>query len=165
MYNDSFIEQSFKARPMISFYLKMFISIVLILTGGVFLFFIDLLIGFVLTVAGICLLCFYFGERKVEYEYTLTNGSIEVAAIFNATKRKELCCIDLSKATLIIPSSSQRAQTQDASKKYRYVSGKKDANTILIYADDNKKACYELEPDEKSFAHIKNYARNKMSDF
>lgn len=164
MLSDSYVEQSIKAKPGNDFYLKLILSVLLAAIGCVLFLFIGL-IGFVLFLAGICMFFYFMGNRNMEYEYILTNGSVEIAAIYNASKRKELMSFELEQVTMIVPKDSNRIATERFSKKRDYSSRMREGKVISLVIEYNgRKELVSMEPNEKTLAHIKTYARNKMYD-
>lgn len=164
MLSDSYVEQSFKAKPGRDFYLRLFFSVLLVIAGGVLTLF-SALIGFVLFLAGICMFFYFMGNRNMEYEYILTNGSVEIAAIYNASKRKELKSFDLEQVTMIVPKDSNRIASESFTQKKDYSSRMGEGKVISLVIEMNgRKELVSIEPNEKTLMHIKTYARNKMYD-
>lgn len=164
MFSDSYVEQAFRAKPAGDYYVKLFLSVLLAVAGCGAVFF-SVLIGFVLFLAGICLFFYFMGNRNMEYEYILTNGGVEIAAIYNASKRKELMSFELDQVTMIVPKDSNRIATETFARKRDYTSRTGDGKVISFVVEQNgSKELVMMEPNEKILAHVKNYARNKMYD-
>lgn len=164
MLNDSYTEQAFAAKPGKDYYLKLVFSFLLAIVGGVLFLFIGV-IGAIVCLGGICMFFFFSGNRNMEYEYILTNGSVEVAAIYNASNRKELASFELENVTMVVPRDSNRISTEKFSKKRDYTSRMGEGKVISLVVDnDGKKELILLEPNEKTMAHIKAYTRNKIYD-
>ena len=162
--SDNYVEYAFKARPEASFYVKLVIAMWIILLGIPMLLFIGG-IGLIISIIGICLFIYFLGFGKVEYEYTLTNGSVEIAAIYNASKRKELFHFEMEQVTMIVPETSNRIEHENFAKKRNYTSGNKDRNAVTIVVEINGgKQAVSMELNEKCMEHIRLYAKNKIYD-
>lgn len=162
MLNDTYVEQSVKAKPGAGYYLKMFFAVALIMVGiPLSLIFIGLLlIGF-----GVIILIYYAGDAKLEYEYTLTNGEVDIAAIYNGRRRKEKLQFDLENVTMIVPKDSNRINPQEKYKTYSFLSKAGEGQQIALIMDLNgDKTMVLMEPNERSMEHIKTFAKNKCYD-
>lgn len=164
MFGNSFYEMAVKSKATGDYYWKMALGVVLTLlsvlafplVGGISLLFLIL---------GICVFVIFGGDRKVEYEYTFTDSSVEIAAVLNARKRKELFSFDMDQVSMVVPKGSSRITNEKFSKIRNYTSKKKDAKIICMVLEVEKgKQVVMLEPNEKALAHIKTFARNKMYD-
>ncbi len=162
MINNSFCEMAIKSKVTADYYLKIIGCILLTLVGFVSMLFIGGL-SLLLVVGGIYLLTIVIPEKDIEYEYTLTDGSIEIAAIYNASRRKELFAFDLEKVSMIVPKNSLRISNESFIKKRDY-SSKTDNENILSFVveTDKGKQLVVLEPNEVAMDHIKMHARNKI---
>lgn len=163
MLNDTYVEQSVKAKPGAGYYLKMILAIVLIVVG------IPLIAlygaGLFLIAAGIVILIYYAGDARLEYEYTLTNGGVDIAAIYNARRRKEKLQFDLENVTMIVPKDSNRINPQEKYKTYSFLSKAGEGQQIALIMDlKGNKTMVLMEPNEKSMEHIKTFAKNKCYD-
>lgn len=162
--NDAYVEQSVKATPGIGYFGKIFISVALIVFGFPFILLRGL--GLLMMVAGIALLMHFAGDAKMEYEYTLTNGNVEIAAIYNASRRKEIMQFNFDNVSLVVPKGSNRINPQEKfAKTYSFVSKTGEGQQVSFVLEENgKKKLVTIEPDEKSLEHIKMYAKNKCYD-
>lgn len=164
MYGNSFYEMAVKSKPMTDYYLKMAAGFFVILAGILAFPFISG-ISFLVVVVGVWILYAFGGDCKVEYEYTFTDNEVEIAAVLNAQKRKELYSFGMDKVTMIVPKGSQRIENEQIKKIRDYSSKQDDAKVICMVVDTgNGKHLVILEPNEKALAHIKTYAKNKMHD-
>lgn len=164
MLSDAYVEQSVKAKPGIGYFFKIFISFALILMGIPFILVGGL--GIIPVAIGIGLFMHFAGDSKMEYEYTLTNGSVEIAAIYNASRRKEILQFDLENVTMVVPKDSNRINPQERfSKTYSFVSKAGEGQQISMVLEENgRKKLVTIEPNEKSMEHIKMFAKNKCYD-
>ena len=164
MYGNSFYEMAVKSKPMGDFYLKIALGFIVILAGILAFPFISG-ISFLVVVVGVWILYAFGGDCRVEYEYTFTDNEVEIAAVLNAQKRKELYSFSMDKVTMIVPKDSQRIENEQIKKIKDYSSKQDDAEVICMVVDTgNGKHMVILEPNEKALAHIKTFARNKMHD-
>lgn len=164
MIGNSFYEMAIKSKAGADYYLKMLLGMIVTLIG-VLLFPIIGAISLVIVVIGVCIVGTFAQDKNVEYEYTMTDGSIEIAAIYNASKRKEIYSFELDQVAMIVPEGSLRIDNEKFAKKRDYSSKKKDARVICFVVErDKEKQLVKLELNEKALAHIKMYARNKMYD-
>jgi hypothetical protein len=164
MISDSYVEQALKAKPTGSYYGKMLLGVFLILLGAVLVLFTGA-IGLLVFIVGIVLCVYFREERNLEYEYILTNGSVQIAAIYNANRRKELLDFELDQVTMIVPKGSKRLETQHFAKKRDFSSRRGQGQVIsMVVERNNRQELISMEPNEKTMAHIKTYARNKIYD-
>ena len=162
--SDNYVEYAIKARPGTSFYVKLVLAMWIILLGIPMLLFVGG-IGLIVSIIGICLFVSLWGFGKVEYEYTLTNGSVEIAAIYNASKRKELFHFEMEQVAMIVPENSNRIEHENFAKKRNYTSGNKERNAVTMVVEINgAKQAVSMELNEKCMDHIRLYAKNKIYD-
>lgn len=164
MLSDSYIEQAVKARPGKDYYSRMSAPLIVAVIGAISVLFIGIL-GVLIFAIGIYLFMSNAGKGQMEYEYILTNGSVEIAAIYNASKRKELMSFEMEQVTMIVPQGSERIATENFAKKRDYSSRTGKGQVISLVVEVNgSRELVSIEPDERTMAHIKSYARNKMYD-
>lgn len=162
--SDNYVEYAVKAKPTASYYAKLIVAIWIIFLGIPLLLFVGG-IGIILSIIGICIFCYFLGLGKLEYEYTLTNGSVEIAAIYNASKRKELYHFEMEQVAMIVPENSNRIEHEHFTKKRNYTSGSKNREAITMVVDINgAKEAVSLELNDKCMEHIRLYGKNKIYD-
>lgn len=162
--SDNYVEYAIKAKPMSSYYVKLVLAIWIIFLGVPVLFFVGG-IGIILSIVGVCLFCHFLGLGKLEYEYTLTNGSVEIAAIYNASKRKELYHFEMEQVTMIVPEHSNRIEHEHFVKKRNYTSGRKNREAITMVVEINgAKEAVSLELNDKCMEHVRLYGKHKIYD-
>lgn len=165
MLGDSYMEQSFRARPDKLFYVKMALSVWVTCIGVLMLLYITPQLGLIIVVVGISLMVYAAGDRRMEYEYTLTNGNVDIAVIYNASRRREKMHFDLEQVTMIVPKGSNRISHETFKKTRNYTSGfGREQEIALVVEVNGNKELIIMEPDEKSLEHIKNYTKNKYYD-
>lgn len=165
MLNDFFAEQAVRSKVNREFYLRMLIVFLAFLMGTVIFLGLNPVLGILVIMITIWLFIAFVGYYKVEYEYTLTNGSFEFAVIYKQSKRRELMHFDVEQIVMIVPEKSDRLLNEKISKIRNYTSKKKNAKIIAIVADINKqKQLILIEPNERVLKHIKTFAKNKCYD-
>ena len=162
MLSNSFYEMAVKSKAGADYYGKMALGIMITILG-VLAFPLIGGISFVISVIGIIVIFTFAQDRNLEYEYTFTEDSVEIAAVYNASKRKELFSFELNNVTMIVPGNSLRLEHVTFAKKRDYSSKRKDADKLLMVLElDDKKQLIVLEPNEKATEYIKNRAKHKM---
>lgn len=164
MLGNSFYEMAVKSKASGDYYGKVALGILITLVG-VLAFPLIGAISLVIVTIGVCILITFGSDKNIEYEYTFTDGSVEIAAVYNASKRKELYSFEMDTVGMVVPKGSPRIENEKFSKKRDYSSKKKDAKVLcFVVENESAKELVMLEPNEKALAHIKMYARNKMYD-
>lgn len=162
MLGNSFYEMAVKSKATGDYYLKMALGIIITLLG-VLAFPLVGGISLVVVVIGICVIASFAQDKNVEYEYTFTDGSIEIAAVYNDSKRKEVFSFEMDHVSMIVPQGSLRIANESFSKKRDYTSKtQNDKIYCFVLESEKSKELVMLEPNEKALAHIKTYGRNKM---
>lgn len=109
-------------------------------------------------------LCYVFywlsGRTKVEYDYTITNGTVDIAKIYNDKKRKKLVSVESSEIL------DMRSITSDVFQEYFSDRSIKKANMFLnkgphlyymLFIKDDKKVAVIFEPDQQFVEYMKLY--------
>ncbi len=164
MFDNSFYEMAVKSKSMSDYYWKMALGVVITVLGVLAFPFIGAY-ALIIVAIGLYILVTYAQDKNVEYEYTFTDSSIEIAAIINASKRKEVFEFDMEQVTMIVPLGSKRIENERFTKKRDYSSIKREDQVYCFIVEvDKQKQLVMLEPDAKALKHIKTYGRNKMYD-
>ncbi len=159
--NDSYVEYAVKSKPEANFYIGV-LSGLLCIALGVFLLLFDL-VGIAVVMIGIFLVCFFFRMRKVEYEYIITNGNVEISAIYAASTRKVKKQFDATLIKYICPGDSKRLDGEKFEKRYDYTSKKKDVSSVAAVVErDEKTELVLMELNDKCIDHMKSYIRHKV---
>lgn len=165
MLSDCFAEQAICSKADREFYLRMLLVFVTFLMAVVIFLGLNPLLGFLVFMITIWLFIVFIGYHKKEFEYTLTNGNIEIAAIYKQVKRKELMHFGVDQIMMVVKEDSDRIQKNEIVKKRNYTSKRKNTDKIALVVDINKKKqLVLLEPNERVLNHIKTYAKNKCYD-
>ncbi|MGN0497203.1 MAG: DUF6106 family protein [Lachnospiraceae bacterium] len=165
MLKDNYVEQFVDVKTPNIFFVRLGFSVFL-LSFGIFSIPYSIILALAFITMGMVFFNLVKDERKVEYDYIMTNANVEVAVVYNKRKRKELRGFDLDQVSLVVPGTSVRFDGDKEIKRYNYTSGYGNSDTIFILVEETgKKLLFELEPNEDVMAHIKSYTKNKMSEF
>lgn len=161
--NDSYVEYSVKSKPEKNYYIGVVSGVLCMILGIFFLLF--YMIGFVLFLIGLYLIIYFGKAKNIEYEYIITNGSFEISAIYNASRRKLKKQFDATLVKMICPGDSNRISGQQFAKKYDFTSKKKDADCVAVVIEHGEKSeLVRMELNDKCIDHLKCYHRNKVYD-
>lgn len=162
--NDAFYEQSVarKSRPidMILRILIIFIIVVIALFGFPFL---GILAGMLAVILGLLAYYFVFPRFNVEYEYSLLNHDLDVAAIFSKQNRKAKLSIDIQHAEIIAPKDSPRLRSYNPVKTRDFSSGNPNGKAYAIMIPINQQLnCILIEPDDTMLNHMRDWMGSKL---
>lgn len=165
MVKDSYVEQIIEAKTPYVFFARLGLSVMFIVLG-ILLTVNHIMLALAFILMGMIFFNMVKDERRVEYEYTLSNTHVEAAIIYNKAKRKELRGFDLDTISVIVPGTSKRFENMPKLQVYDYSSGYEDGNIVMFYYEQSgKKYLFKLEPDEAVMEHVKLFAKDKMSEF
>ncbi len=120
-----------------------------------------------LLVAGVWYLAYYIVmSRHIEYEYCVTEGSMDVDMITGKKKRKKITEISLRNAEIIAPTTVEYSdQFSDSSILVKVDTSKNDNEVMdffIVYpGKDGKKTRLIFTPNQKVLDMIKKYNPNK----
>ena len=158
--NDQFYEQIIKKKngaKEIAIYIAIGISLLLLSIYG-FLVLGVMIIPFVL-LAVFLVYRFILIRLKVEYEYSIVNYDLQIDAIYNKEKRKEVMSINLREANMVALSDSESIKRIKVDKVKNYTSGTSKSGVISIIVNSgSKKYNIMIEPDEIMTKHIKEWS-------
>lgn len=164
MLSDSYVEQVVKTKSGTGYYIGTFCGIFLMVLGVFSIIFIRM-IGIIIALMGFFIFKHFLEEKKTEYEYIITNGNVEISAIYGAVRRKLLKQINVNQISMMVPGNSERISRDQFGKIYDYTSKSKDHDSVALVVDvDNKKDCVFLELNEKCIEHMKLYLKFKYYD-
>lgn len=165
MVKDSYVEQIIDVKTPYVFFARLGLSVMFIVLG-ILLTVNHIILALAFILMGMIFFNMVKDERRVEYEYTLSNTHVEVAVIYNKTKRKELRGFDLDTISVIVPGTSKRFENMPKLQVYDYTSCYEDGNIVMFYYEQSgKKYLFKLEPNEAVMEHIKLFAKDKLSEF
>ena len=156
--NDQFYEQLVKKKTTVKD-IVIYIAAALLSVALLFLGFLFLGLMILPVICVIVFLIYHFGlsKLKVEYEYSIVNYDLQIDAIFNKEKRKELMSINLREAEMTGPAESLKNVKVD--KVMNYTSGASNAKALsIIINKGNLKYNIMIEPDKIMKEHIKEWS-------
>jgi hypothetical protein len=110
MYHDVFIEESIKrGTPTVAKVCNVILIVITILVALQFVFVSYGMFGIPLMVM-IVLCYFVIQNTKIEFDYTYTNGLLEITKIKGRNKRKELLSCEMKDVVVIAPSKTEPVQ-------------------------------------------------------
>lgn len=162
--NDAFYEQlvARKSRPVNLVIRVLVIAVIaaVILFGMPFLGFLAIILAVIL---GFLAYYFVFPRLNVEYEYSLLNHDLDVAAIFSKQNRKAQISIDIQHAEIIAPKDSPRLRSYNPVKTRDFSSGTSNGNVYAIMIPiDQQLNCIIIEPDDTMLNHMRDWMGSKL---
>jgi len=118
------------------------------------------LIMIALSIGGAVLLFLVKDNFKVEYEYTFTNGSLDLAKVMRSVKRKELGSMNVANVSacghVAHDSFRKFLAMKDVTKRNWFLN--RDGNLFYFYyVKENKKNMIIIEPSEEMVELIRRY--------
>lgn len=132
------------------------LSFVLLLMGGLA----NLIMFAFAIVCGLICAFFYFMAQhsKIEYDYTLTNGTLDIAKIINDKNRKKLVSVDVPSILEMQPITSNNFRRFFNDRSVKKVNMFLNKGTHLYYMAINKegqKVVIVFEPDQQLVEYMK----------
>lgn len=162
--NDAFYEQlvTRKTKPL-DILLRILIIVFIALVAIIGMLFLGFLAFFIAVLLAMGAYYFIFPRFNVEYEYTLLNYDIDVAAIFSKEKRKNITSFDIRQAEIIAPKGSPRLSSYQPAKTHDFTSGEADAKVYAVMIPlESGISCILLEPDRTMLEHMKSWTGMKL---
>lgn len=162
--NDAFYEQFVTRKTKPSDILIRILVILFIVAVAIFgMPFIGFFSFFIAVILAMVAYYFIFPRLNVEYEYSLLNYDLDIAAIYSKEKRKHLFSIDLRQAEIMAPKNSPRLRSYHPGKTRDFSSGDPGAAiyALMLPAEQNT-TCILLEPDQQMAEHIKAWMGMKL---
>ncbi len=132
------------------------VSFLILLSGGI------ASIPFLILAVIAALLCALFYTLaqtvRVEYDYTLTNGTLDIAKILNDKKRKKLVSIDVANILEMRPITDdgfQRYFKDRNIKKVNIFLNRGEHLYYMVFVKDDSKVVIVFEPDEQMVEYMK----------
>lgn len=166
MLTDRMNERVVKAKAEGSSYLAIAGCILLIL-AGIFLMLTISAYGLVVSVIGGYLIAHFKEGFSLEYEYTLTNGDIDIAKIFAKNRRKDVRSISADSITYVNYADSDRVKNDLDIKRgkatIRDYSGKADdGKNVAVYSSEGDKESIDIiNLDERCINHLREVLKSK----
>ena len=106
---------------------------------------------------------------NVEYEYTLTNNELDIAAIYGQSRRKKLLTVDCRSFELFAPDKEEyksEYESQTVTKRLDYSSSPKAERRCFAVFNDKggARAVVFFEPTDRMKDAMKVYLRNKFKE-
>ena len=142
---------------------------ILVILVGVFLTLTVTPFALLVIVIGVYLMTIVKDGLKMEYEYSLTNGDIDVAKILSKSRRKDIRSISADNITYMDYADSDKVINDLDIKKgqafIRDYSGiAEDGTRVAIYSSDGNKEAIEIFSfDEKCLNHMKDVLKMKSA--
>lgn len=98
------------------------------------------LIAFAIAVV-LAILVWYLGTREqLDFDYSYTNGTIDIARVFSKSSRKNYLSFDMSEVQLVTPADSDKAKAYSGRglKKYDCTSRSQDAKVYMVVFRNKK---------------------------
>ena len=158
MLTDRMNERVVKAKAEGSSYLAIAGCILLILASAY---------GLVVSVIGGYLIAHFKEGFSLEYEYTLTNGDIDIAKIFAKNRRKDVRSISADSITYVNYADSDRVKNDLDIKRgkatIRDYSGKADdGKNVAVYSSEGDKESIDIiNLDERCINHLREVLKSK----
>jgi hypothetical protein len=91
-------------------------------------------------------------NQRIEYDYTFTNGILDIAKIINNSKRKRLLSTDIREFEVIAPTSDEGFQRilqhGNIEKKYNFFLNRGGGLYYGVFIHEGKKSLLVFEPSE-----------------
>ena len=114
---------------------------------------------FALIFGVLCGLFYYMAQRtKIEYDYTITNGTLDIAKIINDKTRKKLLSLDISTIMEMQPITSDAFQKHFKDRSLQKVNMFVNKGTHLYYmlfVKDEKRVVIVFEPNQQLVEYMK----------
>ncbi len=168
---DIFLEYIVKRKKSVLDIFKIAIILIatlILLYFSLILFAVPVLSSFTLLIdAGIIYLCWLgITSVNIEFEYSVTNGAVDIDKIINKRKRKRVISFKVSEAELIAPTSSHEhagVYNSEFAKVIDASSGNTAGNTYFAVVPNEGGRCKVLfNPTEKMVEAFKIYGPRKV---
>ncbi len=128
--------------------------------------FVDLFLGFLIALIFIPAIIYTKDLLKVEYEYILTNGDVDIAKVYNNKRRRESLAIHEDSITKLDYGDSERTKNdKDIGtdiKWFNYCGKEIEGREVAVYFELNSKKCVALlDLDDKCIDHMKEVLKNR----
>jgi len=100
-------------------------------------------------------------NQNIEYDYTFTNGVLDIAKVINNSKRKKLLSADIKEFEIIAPTSDEgfarMLNHQGIQKRHNYFVNKGKGLYYGIFTHEGQKSMLVFEPSEKMLTIFKKF--------
>lgn len=91
-------------------------------------------------------------NQRIEYDYTFTNGILDIAKVINNNKRKRLLSADIREFEVIAPTSDEGFQRilnhKGIEKRFNYFLNRGGGLYYAVFIHDGKKSLLVFEPSD-----------------
>jgi hypothetical protein len=119
-----------------------------------------------LVLGGLAALCFLFrGRLRIEYEYSFTNGTVDIDMVINNSQRKRLLSFNIRNVDIMAPVPSQDFNRYDTMPNVRRINAFLNRNApkyFLYYRTDDQKNLVVIEPSREMAELMKQYNPSKV---
>ncbi|HCS74196.1 MAG TPA: hypothetical protein DIW17_10005 [Clostridiales bacterium] len=102
---------------------------------------------------GLTYFCFFVkNNQKLEYDYTFTNGTLDIAKIYNNSRRKKLLTTDVREFEILAPASDegfQRMLQHPGIKKLNYFLNRGGGLYYAVFTNNGEKTILIFEPSDE----------------
>jgi hypothetical protein len=107
-----------------------------------------------LVFGGLAYGCFVLrNNQRIEYDYTFTNGILDIAKVINNNKRKKLLSADIREFEVVAPTSDDGFQRmlhhKGIENRYNYFLNRGGGLYYGVFTHDGSKSMLVFEPSEK----------------
>lgn len=162
--NDSYQEHIVKAKTRIND-LVLFAAI-WVVAVALFLFVPSMLVLLPIIILIAVNVMVVYKRLKLEYEYTMVNSELDIAAIYNKASRKAQLSLELKDAEVIAPKGSNHLGGLNNIKVKDFSAANSEDTTygILIDGKQGKSVVY-VTPDAAMLKQIKNWTGVRFNEF
>ncbi len=126
-------------------------------------------LGFLLGCLEVYGVWYLISSRSLEYEYSLTNGELDVDCIIAQRKRKRLASLDCREVEIFAPVNENYKRELESSgiknKIFAVSSPNSEGQYFCIFNDKNNgRTLLVFEPDDRMINSFKSYAPRKAMD-
>lgn len=125
---------------------------------------------FMYVIAAVCgMSCYFFyhlaQNTRVEYDYTFTNGTLDIAKIINDKTRKKLLSLNVAEILDMQPITASAFQSYFEDKSIKRVNmfiNRGEHLYYMLFVKDGAKIAVVFEPDQQMIEYIKMYNTNNV---
>lgn len=162
--NDAFYEQLVARKSrLIDMILRILIIVVIVAVALFGVFILGFLSVILAVILGFLAYYFVFPRLNVEYEYSLLNHDLDIAAIYSKQNRKAQLSIDIQQAEIIAPKDSPKLRSYNPVKTRDFSSGTENGKAYAIMIPiDQQLNCIIIEPDNTMLNHMRDWMGSKL---
>lgn len=166
---DNYVEQIVQTKADSEAYVKIIGSYLVLAAGVVLLLLYSIPIGSLVFAAGLCLVYVTKDQRKLEYEYEITNGDFSIDKIINKSYRKNVMEFTEGDIQRILSYENPKFQNEMEVNKDMIIKDLTSCNEdnkadwfVFMINKDKRTVAAVLELNEKSRNHVCSYFKKKV---